>query len=195
MTGFRRLAVAALGLALAGCASAPIHYYTLVAPAGALPIAAPAAPTQFELLPVGIPAQADRPQLLVRRGAQDVVPLEGERWIAPLADEARAALAADLARELNAEDASGMPAGGRLRLRIRVDLRRFDSVPGAYALIEATWSVSALAGRPAATGSAVIRESVGAGYDALVQGHQRALARLAAEIAATARSVAGGQGR
>ncbi|MGH8746285.1 MAG: PqiC family protein [Burkholderiales bacterium] len=192
MTRARQLIAAALGLALAGCASAPIHYYTLVAPAGAAQPAAPAAPYQFELLPVGIPAQADRPQLLVRQGAQGVLPLEGERWIAPLSDEARAALAADLARELNAEDASGLPTGSPLRLRIKVDLRRFDSVPGAYVLIEAAWSVSALAGRPAASGSAVIRERVGAGYGALVQGHQRALARLAGEIAATARKVAGG---
>lgn len=202
MTGLRRPAPAALGLALAalvltlaGCASAPIHYYTLVAPAGAAPIAAPTAPYQFELLPVGIPAQADRPQLLVRRGAQDVVPLESERWIAPLADEVRAALAADLARELDAEDASGMPRSAEPRLRIRVNLRRFDSVPGGYALIDASWSVGALQSGDSVTGSSAIREAVGPGYNALVQGHQRALARLAAKIALAARSVANGKAR
>ena len=189
----RLLAVAALGLALAGCASAPIRYYTLVAPAGEAPRAGAAAPFQFELLPVGIPAQVDRPQLLVRQGAQGVVPLESERWVAPLADEARAALSADLSRALNAEDASGLPGSGKPRLRIKVDLRRFDSVPGGYALIEASWSVSAPRTGETTTGSGSVRESVRPGYEALVQGHQRALARLAAKIALSARSVAGSQ--
>ena len=78
MIAARRLAVAAL--ALAGCASAPpLHYYTLVAPAGEAPAVAAPGPLQFELLPVGVPAEVDRPQLVVRRGAQGVRVLDGER--------------------------------------------------------------------------------------------------------------------
>ncbi len=186
-----RPAAAALALALAGCASAPLHYYTLVAPAGAAPAGA-SAPYQFALLPVVVPAQVDRPQLLVREGGQGVRVLEDERWAAPLADEVRAALAADLARELNAEDATGLPPGGKPRLRIKVELRRFDSLPGGYALIDAAWSVSAPQGGAGASCAGAVREGVAPGYDALVQGHQRALERLAGAIAATARSVAGG---
>jgi uncharacterized protein len=184
------LVVAAL--ALAACGSAPpLHYYTLVAPATEVPASAASAAFQFELLPVGVPAEADRPQLLVREGGQGMLVLEGERWAAPLADEVRAALSADLSRALNAREVSGLPDGGKPRLRIKVDLRRFDSVLGGYALVEASWSVSAPHGGDVATGSGSIRESVGPGYDALVQGHQRALARLAAKIALSAGSVAG----
>lgn len=187
----RFLMPAMLALGLAACASAPMHYYTLVPPADAT--AAPAtAPFQFELLPVGVPAQVDQPQLVVRQGGQGVAVLDGERWIAPLPDEVRAALSADLARALGAQDASGLPASGQPRLRIRVDLRRFDSVPGAYALVEAVWSVRSLQGGGTASCASRLREPVGDGYAALVQGHQQALAALAAQIAGVARAAAAG---
>jgi uncharacterized lipoprotein YmbA len=38
-----------------------------------------------------------------------------------------------------------------------------------------------------------VSETVGVGYDALVQGHQRAIGRLAAQIAAVAQSLGNGQ--
>ena len=186
------LAAALAALVLAACASQPAHYYTLIAPAQAGQ-PAPAASFQFELLPVGIPAQVDQPQLVIRQGGQGAVPLGGERWIAPLADEVRGALSADLAQALHAQDATGLPSGGKPRLRIKVDLRRFDSAPGEYALIDAAWSVRQLQGDAMLACTSQVREPVGPGYDALVEGHQRALAALAGQIAQAAGPVATGQ--
>jgi len=190
----------AAALLLAACVSAPLHYYTLVAPAdesaGATVAAVSAAPSPpFELLPVGVPAQVDQPQLVVREGGQGVALLGSERWIAPLGDEVRSALSADLARELRSADVSGLPGSGKPLLRIKLDLRRFDSAPGSYALIEAAWSVRLLHGeRPAALAcTSRISEAVGPGYPALVQGHQRAIARLATQIAGVARALGAGQ--
>lgn len=192
--------VAGAALALAACASAPLHYYTLVAPADASAggLVAPATATPslpFELLPVGVPAQVDQPQLVVREGGQGIVPVGSERWIAPLGDEVRGALSADLARELRSQDVSGMPGNDKPVLRIKLDLRRFDSAPGSYALIEGAWSVRLLhGGHPAALAcTSRVSESVGPGYDALVQGHQRALGELAGQIAAAARALGSGQ--
>jgi uncharacterized lipoprotein YmbA len=185
--------IVALALGLAACASAPVHYYTLVAPAQA-PLAAEAtAPFQFELLPVGIPAQVDQPQLVIRQGGQGVAPLDGERWIAPLAEEVRGALSADLAQVLHTQDATGLPSDGKPRVRIKVDVRRFDSAPGDYALLDAAWSVRKLQGDAVLACTSQVREPVGAGYDALVEGHQRALVRLAGLIAQVAGAVAAGQ--
>lgn len=182
---------------LAACASAPLHYYTLVTPVDA-PVVdagtqAPSLP--FELLPVSVPAQVDQPQLVVREGGQGVALLGSERWIAPLGDEVRSALSADLARELRSQDVSGLSGGDRPRLRIKLDLHRFDSQPGGYALIEAVWSMRLLHGEhPAAvTCSSRVRETVGPGYAALVQGHQRALGQLASEVATAARALGAGQ--
>ena len=184
-----------LGLLLAGCASAPLHYYTLVAPAGGSEPVAAASPLSFELMPVNVPAQVDQPQLVVREGGQGVALLGSERWIAPLADEVRGALSADLVRQLHGADLSGMAAGEKPRLRIKLDVRRFDSAPGAYALIDAARSVRAAAGdSPAALACTTrVREAVGPGYPALVQGHQRAIAQIAAQIATAARALADGQ--
>ena len=179
----RHLWIAAAGLLLAACASAPLHYYTLVAPADeSAETATPPSPS-FELLPVGVPAQVDQPQLVVREGGQGVALLGSERWIAPLGDEVRSA------------DVSGLPGNGKPLLRIKLDVRRFDSAPGSYALIESAWSVRLLHGtRPAALAcSSRISEAVGPGYPALVQGHQRAIARLAAQIATAARALGDGQ--
>ncbi|WP_049623252.1 PqiC family protein [Frateuria defendens] len=187
----RHLLAGALALGLAACASAPMHYYTLVPPAS--DAAALAAPFQFELLPVTVPAQVDQPQLVVREGGQGVAVLDGERWIAPLPDEVRGALSADLAHRLGAQDASGLPLGERPRLRIKVDLRRFDSQPGSYALVEAVWSLRTLPGGAVLTCTSRLRQPVGAGYAALVAGHQQALAALAGAIAAAAPAVVAGQ--
>jgi uncharacterized lipoprotein YmbA len=189
----RHLTGGALVLMLAACASAPLHYYTLVPPAPAGAAAGPAATFQFELLPVGIPAQVDQPQLVTRQGGQGVAVLNGERWIAPLADEVRGALSADLAEALNTQDVSGLPTSGTPRLRIKLDLRRFDSVPGSYALIDAAWSLRSLQGGSTLACTSQIRQSVGPGYDALVQGHQEALRQLAMRIASVAGAVAAGQ--
>ena len=191
----RHLLGGMLALALGACASAPMHYYTLIAPATDGGAATAAAPIQFELLAVGVPAQVDQPQLVVRQGGQGVAILEGERWIAPLGDEVRGALSADLARDLHARDVTGLPDNGRPLLRIKLDLRRFDSQPGAYALIDAAWSLR-LPNSANSTSLACntrVSESVGPGYDALVQGHQRALAQLAGQIAAAARPFIAGQ--
>ncbi|MEW9573108.1 membrane integrity-associated transporter subunit PqiC [Rhodanobacter sp. Si-c] len=186
----------ALALGLAGCASAPLHYYTLVAPAGSAASAPTPAPYPFELLPVGVPAQVDVPQLVVREGGQGMLPLQDQRWIAPLGDEIHGALAADLARALGVSDMSGLPGNGQPRLRISLDVRRFESVPGDHALIDAAWSlrlVGGSGGQDALTCSSHVSEPVAPGYDALVAGHQQALATLAARIAVTARSYEAGQ--
>ena len=186
----------ATGLLLAACASVPLHYYTLVAPVeGTLAPTTGAASLPFELLPVSVPAQVDQPQLVVREGGQGMAVLGSERWIAPLGDEVRSALSADLARELHSQDVSGLPGSDQPMLRIKLDLRRFDSQPGGQALIEGAWSVRLLHGAHPATLSCTsqVSESVAAGYPALVQGHQRAIARIAAQIAAAGRALGAGQ--
>ena len=195
MIGMRYL-MAALGvLALAACASAPVHYYTLMpAPAGGQSEQSTPASFQFELMPVSVPAQDDVPQLVVREGDQAVSLLNGERWAAPLADEVRGALAAELARRMHAQDISGTsPTQGKPVLRIKVDLRRFDSAPGSYALIDATWTIRELGSQAVLACSSRISENPGQGYAALVAAHQQALATLAGQIASLAPALADGR--
>jgi len=194
MNSARLILVLALALLQGACASAPVRFYTLVNPSAEPPTAASAVggkPLSFELSPVRVPAQVDQPQLVVREGGQRLAVLDSDRWIAPLGDEIHAALAGALVRDLPGEDLTGVTGATPAMLHIRVDLRQFDSAPGSYATIEAAWSVRA-GKAPSATYlvcTSMISEPVGPGYDALVQGHQRAIDRLAEEIAAAARSL------
>ena len=190
----RVMAVAAIAT-LAACASAPTHFYTLQSSAIAhVEAAAVAPPFLIEVLPIVVPAQVDQPELLVRQSEQRVAVLDSERWVAPLAAELRGALSADLVGALDTRDVYGLAHPQTTPLyRIQLDIRRFDSWPGRHALIEADWSIrGGDAERALVTCTSIASERVEPNYDALVQGHQRALARIADDIAAVVRSIAVG---
>jgi uncharacterized lipoprotein YmbA len=147
------------------------------------------APYRIEVAPVDLPAQVDTPQVVVRTGAGEMAPVETRRWISPLRDEIRNALSAELSGRLGAQDVYGLD-GDAARAGVetyRVDLKvsRFESALGAYARIDAAWTVRrAGAGTPAVVCNGSYNEAVDPGYAALAQGYQRALARLAQSIAA-----------
>jgi len=181
------------GLALAGCTSAPTQYYTLLptvqeAPA---PRSAGPLPFQFELASVQVPVQVDQPQLVVRQQQGVLAILENQRWGSPLADEFHDALADQLERQLGVRDLAGLPkAPGVPIVSVQNDVRRFDSLPGRYALIDVVWSLG-LRGdsqqRRQLTCSSQISRPAGVELDSLVKAHQQAIAELAQTIADTAR--------
>jgi len=193
-------------LLLCGCgASSPTRYYTLFDTAGLFDTAQPSdaagrgrIPTRtatfvIDVQPVAIPAQVDQPQLVVRDGDANMRLLEHERWIAPLADEVRGALALMLSEQLVAPDAAAAhaSAAGMPVLKVKLDVQRFDSVPGEYAEITATWSLR-YGTRPQLVCAAHERQDVGQGYDELVRGQRRALGHIAGQMAAAARRLDAG---
>jgi len=198
MRPFQRLSraiAATLAAALGACASAPTHFYTLQHEAAPIANAAPAssAPFQIEVLPVAVPPQVDQAEFLVRQSDQRVAVLDNERWAAPLAAELRGAFAADLVTALGTRDVYGLPRPPAVPVyRIVIDVRVFDSWPGRHARIRADWSVRGNTEAALVTCTSSASEDVGADYDALVQGHQRAIAQISGDIAATVRGLAGG---
>jgi uncharacterized lipoprotein YmbA len=191
LTRFGYPATAFAAFVLTACASTPTRYYTLVDPASN---SEKHSSSQFliDVQPVRIPAQVDQPQLVVRTDDGGVQLLEHERWIAPLADELRTALSANLVRELDAIDVADQPpsSAGSI-LRIRVDFQRLDSVPGHYVSLDATWSVAA-AERPALVCGNRIYDTVAPGYDGMVRGQRLLLNSLVSRIAAAARPYTAG---
>lgn len=167
---------------LSGCASEPAHFYTLVP--GAAP-AGPSAGYQIEVQAVTVPAQVDVPQLVVRQGAGQLAVLEGQQWAAPLGAEIRSSLSQALERRLGAQDIYSLPRSAQSTVyRIKLDLRRFDSWPGQRADIAAIWTVRPVDVKAEPlTCTSTASVPVAAGYPALVQGHQQALAAVAADIA------------
>ncbi|RMR53151.1 PqiC family protein [Pseudomonas cichorii] len=195
MTLRLKLLVLAAALGLGACSSTPTRYYTLIAPmdSASAPSAQPA-PFQFEMLPVLMPVQVDQPPLVVRQGDGSLEILDTERWGSPLGDEFHDALTAKLERRFGSRDMAGLPKdSGQPVLSLRTDVRRFESVPGQYALIDVVWSLSlrntgATAGnkRINLTCSSVIREQAALGMENLILAHQQTVSKLAQEIADTA---------
>ena len=182
-----------LGLALAACGSTPVtHYYTLTAPAGAT--APSAASWQFELLPVDVPAQVDRAEMVVQQNSE-LTPVETRQWAAPLGNELQNAFSVALARRTGAHDVYGLPHDASLPTwRVKISLQRFDSALGAYARIDAAWSLQRSGETAATICSSTVSKPVAPGYEALAAGHQQAVDAIAAQIAQSL-SVAATSGR
>ena len=99
--GLRGACAVVAAALLLGCATPPAaRFHSLLPGAAGETRAASAEATSigWELLPIAIPAQVDRPQLVVRAADDTIVVLEHERWIAPLADEMHAAISERLAQ-------------------------------------------------------------------------------------------------
>ncbi|MBA3396524.1 MAG: membrane integrity-associated transporter subunit PqiC [Deltaproteobacteria bacterium] len=175
-----------------GCRSAGNHYYTLVA----APDAEPAAAThelQVDVLPVDVPPEVDRAEIVVREGPGKLTPVDTRSWIAPLSLEIRRAFSDELSRILGARDIAGVtPAAGLPTYRIKLVVQRFESMLGKRAVIDAISTVHELTGaRPTLVCSHHASESARPGYDGLAEAHQRALVQIAKQVAASVRSFAG----
>ena len=179
------LPLTALLLTLGACSSVAPQFYTLVTPApeSSTP---ESAQFQIEVLPVDIPAQVEVPQMVVREGSGQMTKVETRRWIAPLDAEIRSALSADLSRALKVRDVYGLSFGNAVKTyRVTLKVQRFDSALGAYARIDAVWTLQALdQPKAVSTCGSSVSQSVAPGFDALAQGHQQAIATIAAQIAA-----------
>ncbi|SEA69874.1 PqiC family protein [Paraburkholderia sartisoli] len=190
------VAVAAGVLALAGCASPVSRFYTLNgndtgtgAPASTRP--AGSSSMLIEVPPVDVPPQVAKYQFVVQTGPTQVQVLEQERWASLPGDEIRRALSSDLTARLGAIDVYGTPyPDGAPVYRVSVNVQRFESWPGSHALIDAVWSVRAVRTQAVLTCRSVVSEPVAAGYDALAEGHRRAVQEISTEIAAGVQALA-----
>ena len=183
---WHRLALALLAAALlAGCAaSKPERFHSLLASELAPPaVAAGGTAIVVDMLPVSAPPLVDQPQWVLRAADDSLQVLEQERWAAPLRDELRTALLERLVARWGALDARSLPLAGPNVWQLRVDVQRFESLPGREARIESIWSVLPPRNAAALSCRSTLRESVAdAGVPALAAAHRRGVARLADEI-------------
>jgi len=172
---------------LAGCGSPPKErFYTLSAAGVAANATAAEARDHVVVGPVTLPEVVDRPQLVVRIGANEVAILEQHRWAEPLKSEIPRLIAGTLSRLLGASRVSAYPESTSqdAGLRVAIDILRFDAARGIEVTVEALWSVRRLPGGKPTMGRSVVREPIaGEGYDAVVAAYARALATLSRNIA------------
>jgi uncharacterized lipoprotein YmbA len=180
-------------LVAGGCAGSPdMRYYALSADASA--VRSTAMPSdmagRLAITKVSIPDRIDRPQIVLRSGGNAIELLEYDRWAAPLADELRRVLAADLSARLGAAAMvdPGLPASERADRWIAVSVLAFDSERSGPCVVEASWSISDASS--GATKTFTARHSVAAAGPTakdIVAAMNLLVSRLAEDIAETAR--------
>ncbi|MBB6245053.1 PqiC family protein [Rhodanobacter sp. A1T4] len=181
-----RHCVIVLTFGLTACASAPVHYYTLLEPVTTTSPALPPASFLIDVLPIGVPAQLDQPQWVARQGDSGIAVLDGERWAAPLSDELRAALSAQLVQRLGTLDIAGLPQPINTPvLRIKLQVHRFDAWPGQTVQLDADWSLGYAddVNHVHLICRGQFNETAPGGYPELARAEQRAVGKLAIQIA------------
>ncbi|MEB2515813.1 PqiC family protein [Pseudomonas sp. YuFO20] len=161
--------VAALSL-LAACRSDPIQFHTLT-PAQPVVNSRSTAGIQIEMLTV--PPQVDRPQIVVREGNTGMAILETEWWGASLVDELRSALTDQMINN-----------NPQRRVSVRLEVQRFDSIPGQYGLLDVKWRLRTNNGSESLmdTCRSTLQTPSGPSIDELVAAQQNNVRRLAALI-------------
>ena len=196
LKSYRPLCVAVFAALLAGCAAPAANQYYTLSPepgSGAATAAAAAAPERLayaiSVQPVTIPAQVDRPQIVIGDSSQParLQPLNQSLWAAPLADEIRHALAGELSRRLGVPDiALGTQPRGLPVWRLDFTVNRYEMVYASKAVLEATWRLAESRGgheQSPRVCRARAEVPAQAGVASLVAGQQLALQRIAALIA------------
>ena len=183
----RPVFVIVAALLLGGCgASPPSKFYVLTAdPAPARSITGGA--STVALGRVSLPGALDRPALARRRGGNEIVYSEEERWAGPLDDMVRRVLADDLAARLPAgislvESAAKPPPG----VTIAVEISRFEADETGAVTLAARWEALGPTGRPLGPPreSTIAVPSGGRDAASVVNAMSRAVSDLAAQIAA-----------
>ncbi|MFT3696786.1 MAG: PqiC family protein [Kofleriaceae bacterium] len=175
------------------CRSAGTEYYTLVAPPSDHAPAQSSA-LQLDVLPVDVPPEVDRTEIVVREGKGKVTPVETRSWIAPLGREIRHAFSDDLVAALGARDIAGAsPVAGVPTYRVKLVVQRFDSALNERATIEAISTVRVTGSdTPPLVCSHRASEPAGAGYENLAVAHQKAVEKIAGQVATGIKSLQSG---
>ncbi|MGF6640564.1 putative lipoprotein YmbA [Paraburkholderia sp. MM5496-R1] len=191
MTDVMRRFAAGLMLALAGallgaCKSPATNFYTL-SPDESLSSTGASRPIAAVIGPVTIPEIVDRPQIVTRIANNEVAVNEFDRWAQPLGGDIGRVIAADLGALLNSQQISVFDAvrDPSVVWRVRIDVMRFESVPGRDVTVDVLWTVRPPGKVRAITGRSVARESVsGPGFEPIIAAHDLALASVSRDIAA-----------
>ncbi|MGH8595555.1 MAG: PqiC family protein, partial [Gammaproteobacteria bacterium] len=135
--------------------------------------------------PVTLPAQVDRPQMVISRDAHELRVLEHQRWAAPLKLEIPRLIGERIEAALGLRviiypETTPVPP----RFKLNLTVQRFESTPGAQVTVAVTWDIKTVAGNRVESGQRIELEPVvGADYGALASAHARALSRIGDGIA------------
>ncbi len=179
-----------LALLLANCASTkPPQFYTLSP--SLTGVGATSTNISISVGPISIPADVDRPQIVVRTGPNQVLLAEFDRWASPLKSNIARAIAENLATMLGTAQVSMFPqsSAADAAYQVGVDVLRFESELGKGVVVDALWTVTSRKnGQTQNRRTTMTEPAKGEGYAEVVAAHSRILGRLSDEIAEAIRA-------
>jgi len=197
-----------LAFALSGCAFLrevpPTRFYVLTpltdSDAAALPLDEAHRRLSVGLAPVAIPPYLDRPQMVSRVGANELILADFDQWAEPLPDSVTQVLAENLTRLLSAHGIAVLPEprANRSAYQLEVSVLRFERDADGACVLQARWTLTQEDEQTARAKNAFdVRMPIEApGYEAIAAAMSRALGALSRDIALHLRAVAtqGGAG-
>jgi hypothetical protein len=135
---------------------------------------------------VRLPGLLDRPQIVTRRGTDEIDRAEFDRWAEPLVNNVPRVLAENLAVLLKTDRVALFPWSPprSVQYHVIVEVMRFDGAVGGDVVLDARWHILGADGKEVAVNRSLLTQPTGgAGYPALVTAMSRALAVLSREIA------------
>ena len=190
----RVVAVAVWIVMLYACVSSPtVQFYTLSAEAKPDQVSG-GTHAGIVIGPVGLPDVIDRPQVVIRTGANQVSLTEEHRWAESLKTSIPRVIGENLGLLLSTGKIWAYPQTppGPVDYRVQVMIQRFESVPGQWAAIDALWTVQRMSKEHPEfkSGRSSSQQPVaGQGYDAIAAAHSRALAAVSRDIADAMRTL------
>ena len=174
-------------LALCGCQSAPITYYTLTPADHSGTTAGDGRPAIKAILVLrNLPAGIDTTQILIRTDDTRFRVEESGRWVAPLGDELRGALVDALRRQYDITVLESARHGDAPVPRIDLTVRKFDFVEGTSITLAVDWVLSSPGHEPGSSLScqAEFRETSAGTVSGVVGAGQAAVLKLSRALGA-----------
>ena len=176
-------------LTIYGCSSKPTKFYVLtpLAEVQTIPDRLNEDTLSIGVGPISLPDYVNRPQIVTKNGANELVIDEFYRWAEPLRTNVSRVLRDNLATLLGTENINKYPWNRFVHIdyQVSIDFTRFDSVIGKEATIEARWIVLTDRGRNEILRkkSKITKKADTEHYDAIVIAESQALAELSQQIA------------
>jgi uncharacterized lipoprotein YmbA len=140
--------------------------------------------------PVAVPEAVDRAPMVLHNSANAVELTEEHRWAEPLKTAIPRVVAEHLMRLLNTPRVMASRVGTSLDLdyRVALEVQRFDSSLRDGASVDVLWTITGKRAGGVRSGRSSVREPASAATpEGVAAAHSRALARVAADIAAAIR--------
>ena len=175
-------------LAMCGCRSAPMTYYTLTPTDRSGTTAESERPAAINALVVlrNWPASIDTTQILIRTDDTHFRVDEGGRWVAPLGDELRGALVDALRHQYGIIVVERARHNDAPTPRIDLTVRKFDAAEGSFVTLAVDWALSnpGREASPSLSCQAEFREPSAGTVSGVVAAGQAAVLKLARALGA-----------